>query len=238
MRTDCSEPITITLLYPARSLRPAHPLCARSPLPPGRDEISLIRITGISPRIQLELEPRALGPSLLIFPSRSPAYQGSNTSSRTQYSDDQYNRQYQYQSSSSRPITISNGTGGFYTATTTTAADARSSSSMYSGRSSAAHSPGAMARYSPMHATLSQEFSLPLSPGERSGGVSSQQRRGSKDESDAQAYRNAKMAAANLPPYLRPDYGDGYLRLDTDGVVKSGTLEALVERLTVDPLST
>ena len=49
------------------------------------------------------------------------------------------------------------------------------------------------------------------------------------------ALRNARTAAA-LPPYLQPDYGEGYLRLDSDGQVKSGTLEALVERLTVDPL--
>ncbi|KAG9011301.1 hypothetical protein FRB93_003103 [Tulasnella sp. JGI-2019a] len=60
-------------------------------------------------------------------------------------------------------------------------------------------------------------------------------RRASRDN-DAVAYRNAKSAVAALPPYLQPQYGEGYLRLDSEGVVKSGTLEALVERLTMDPL--
>lgn len=86
---------------------------------------------------------------------------------------------------------------------------------------------------SPQQTPSSAEF------GPRSG-VNDRQRtvdrRPSRDD-DAVAYRNAKSAMAALPPYLKPRYGEGYLRLDSEGVVKSGTLEALVERLTVDPLS-
>lgn len=48
---------------------------------------------------------------------------------------------------------------------------------------------------------------------------------------------NGKVTASPFPPYLKPELGEGYLRLDSDGVVMSGTLEALVERLTVDTLS-
>ncbi|KAG8886578.1 hypothetical protein FRB98_001226 [Tulasnella sp. 332] len=85
---------------------------------------------------------------------------------------------------------------------------------------------------SPQQTPSSGEF------GSRSGVHDRQRtvdRRPSKDD-DAVAYRNAKSAMAALPPYLKPRYGEGYLRLDSDGVVKSGTLEALVERLTIDPL--
>lgn len=57
------------------------------------------------------------------------------------------------------------------------------------------------------------------------------------EDDHTQTYQNAKSALAALPPYLKPDFGEMYLRLDHDGIVKSGTLEALVERLTVDHLS-
>lgn len=52
------------------------------------------------------------------------------------------------------------------------------------------------------------------------------------------AYLNARKAQLNLPRYLQPDFGDAYIRLDHDGTIKSGTLEALVERLAVDQLRT
>lgn len=56
-------------------------------------------------------------------------------------------------------------------------------------------------------------------------------------DDDAQAFHNAKVAQASLPWYLRPTYSADEIKLEYDGSVRAGTLHALVERLTVDPLS-
>lgn len=56
-------------------------------------------------------------------------------------------------------------------------------------------------------------------------------------DDDAQAFHNARIAQANLPWYLQPTYGGDQIKLEYDGSVRAGTLRALVERLTVDPLS-
>ncbi|KAG8900894.1 hypothetical protein FRB99_005683 [Tulasnella sp. 403] len=126
-----------------------------------------------------------------------------------------------------RPQPLSNGTGGYFTdyRTYPTAYGVRpTTGSRSSGRSNAS-------------VPRSQESYLATSPQPGGMGVPgpSGSPRGSRDE-DARAYRNAKIAMAALPAHLQPDYGEGFLRIDPDGVVKSGTLEALVERLTVDPL--
>ncbi|KAG8976546.1 hypothetical protein FRB90_009107, partial [Tulasnella sp. 427] len=136
-----------------------------------------------------------------------------------------------------RPILISNGTGGFYPNHThhTTSS---SISSLQSARGIPfVGSPGqASTRSGRSVGHLSQEFPLPSPPGTRvAGGGGGSSRRTSRED-DSSANRNARAAADALPSYLKPDYGEGYVRLDSDGVVKSGTLEALVERLTVDPL--
>ncbi len=55
-------------------------------------------------------------------------------------------------------------------------------------------------------------------------------------DDDAQAFHNAKQAQANLPWYLQPSYTADEIKLEYDGSVRAGTLSALVERLTVDPL--
>ena len=56
-------------------------------------------------------------------------------------------------------------------------------------------------------------------------------------DDDAQAFHNAKVAQANLPWYLKPRHDNGDIRLEYDGTVIAGTVPALIERLTVDPLS-
>lgn len=56
-------------------------------------------------------------------------------------------------------------------------------------------------------------------------------------DDDAQAFHNAKLAQARLPWYLQPSYSADEIKLEYDGSVRAGTLAALVERLTVDPLS-
>lgn len=56
-------------------------------------------------------------------------------------------------------------------------------------------------------------------------------------DDDAQAFHNAKVAQANLPWFLRPNYRDEDIQMDNDGSVKAGTLPALVEHLLVDTLS-
>ncbi|KAG8969725.1 hypothetical protein FRC03_001070 [Tulasnella sp. 419] len=61
-------------------------------------------------------------------------------------------------------------------------------------------------------------------------------RKNSRADEDSLAFRNAQLAQAALPYYLKPTFRDGYICLEQDGTVKSGTLEALVERLTVDHL--
>jgi son of sevenless-like protein len=57
-------------------------------------------------------------------------------------------------------------------------------------------------------------------------------------EDEAQAFHNAKLAQASLPWYLKPEHIGEEIKLDPDGRVIAGTLEALVERLTIEPLST
>ncbi|KAF8578614.1 ras GEF [Ramaria rubella] len=66
-------------------------------------------------------------------------------------------------------------------------------------------------------------------------------RRGNKvlritGDDDAQAFHNAKTAQAQLPWYLRPEHSGVEIILEHDGSVKAGTLDALVERLTIEPL--
>jgi hypothetical protein len=56
-------------------------------------------------------------------------------------------------------------------------------------------------------------------------------------DDDAQAFHNARLAQASLPWFLRPSYTNDEIKMEYDGSVRAGTLSALVERLTVDPLS-
>ena len=56
-------------------------------------------------------------------------------------------------------------------------------------------------------------------------------------DDDAQAFHNAKMAQAKSPWYLKPRHDNGDIKLQYDGTVIAGTVLALIERLTVDPLS-
>lgn len=56
-------------------------------------------------------------------------------------------------------------------------------------------------------------------------------------DDDAQAFHNAKIAQASLPWYLKPSYSSDDIKMEYDGSVRAGTLSALVERLTADPLS-
>ncbi|KAH8099722.1 ras GEF [Cristinia sonorae] len=53
-------------------------------------------------------------------------------------------------------------------------------------------------------------------------------------DDDAQALYSAKIAHSALPWYLKPDHGDSEIRVEYDGMITSGTLPALVERLTVE----
>lgn len=150
-------------------------------------------------------------------------YQGSGASFRT-HSSGEHAPPSLHSQAYRPPRLVSNGTGGYYPEYP----DHRSHSHSSSMGSMPMRGPGSTSN-APGPSHLSSEYSFPHSE-------SSRVRRSSRDD-DAQAYMNAKMAAAALPAYLKPEYGEGYLRLDSDGVVKSGTLEALVERLTVDPLS-
>ncbi|KAJ7361302.1 ras guanine nucleotide exchange factor domain-containing protein [Mycena albidolilacea] len=50
------------------------------------------------------------------------------------------------------------------------------------------------------------------------------------------AWYDTQIAKANLPPYLLPSYAD-QLKLDAEGLVRTGTLVALVEKLCSDPLT-
>ncbi|KIO22395.1 hypothetical protein M407DRAFT_28115 [Tulasnella calospora MUT 4182] len=156
---------------------------------------------------------------------------GSGTSSRTYSSEDHTPPPRRVESSSPRPILVSNGTGGFYPDYRNHGASS-SISSLQSARGIPfVGSPGQTSARSGRSGHLLQEFPLPSPP----GGRPASNRRSSRDD-DSVAYRNARIAADALPPHLKPEYGEGYIRLDSDGVVKSGTVEALVERLTVDPL--
>jgi len=56
-------------------------------------------------------------------------------------------------------------------------------------------------------------------------------------DDDAQALYSAKVAQSALPWYLKPDHGDNEIRVEYDGTISSGTLPALVERLTVEHFS-
>ena len=56
-------------------------------------------------------------------------------------------------------------------------------------------------------------------------------------DDDAQAFHNAKVAQANFPWYLKPRHDSTDIKLEYDGTVVAGTVSALIERLTVDPLS-
>lgn len=56
-------------------------------------------------------------------------------------------------------------------------------------------------------------------------------------DEDAQRYHNAKVAALRMPWYLKPDYKEEDVKLNADGSVLAGTLEALVECLTIEPIS-
>ncbi|KAJ7150331.1 ras guanine nucleotide exchange factor domain-containing protein [Mycena filopes] len=51
-----------------------------------------------------------------------------------------------------------------------------------------------------------------------------------------EAWYDTQAAKANLPAYLLPSYSD-QLKLDADGLVRTGTLVAMVEKLCSDPLS-
>ncbi|KAJ7116791.1 ras guanine nucleotide exchange factor domain-containing protein [Mycena crocata] len=51
-----------------------------------------------------------------------------------------------------------------------------------------------------------------------------------------EAWLDTQAAKAILPPYLLPSYCD-QLKFDTDGLVRTGTLVALVEKLASDPLT-
>ncbi|TFK56485.1 ras GEF [Heliocybe sulcata] len=55
-------------------------------------------------------------------------------------------------------------------------------------------------------------------------------------DEDAQRYHNMKIAALHMPWYLKPDYKDEEVKLQ-EGTVIAGTLEALVERLTMEPFT-
>lgn len=68
-----------------------------------------------------------------------------------------------------------------------------------------------------------------------SGGGKSDKVRRLLGDDDAQAFHNAKQALASQPWYLKPERDDdgGEVKLEHDGSVKYGSVEALVERLTV-----
>lgn len=70
------------------------------------------------------------------------------------------------------------------------------------------------------------------------GGQSDKVRRLLGDD-DAQAFHNAKQALAKQPWYLKPerDTESGEIKVEHDGSIKYGSVEALVERLTLPFLS-
>ncbi|KAJ6523591.1 ras guanine nucleotide exchange factor domain-containing protein [Mycena capillaripes] len=51
-----------------------------------------------------------------------------------------------------------------------------------------------------------------------------------------EAWYDTQIAKINLPPYLLPSYAD-QLKLDAEGLVRTGSLVALVEKLSSEPLS-
>jgi hypothetical protein len=54
----------------------------------------------------------------------------------------------------------------------------------------------------------------------------------------AAALHQARHSQANLPWYLRPKYAWEELKVDSEGIVMAGTVQALIERLLLDDLST
>jgi hypothetical protein len=54
----------------------------------------------------------------------------------------------------------------------------------------------------------------------------------------AAALHQARLSQANLPWYLRPKYVWEELKLDPEGIVVAGTVQALIERLLLDDHST
>ncbi|GJJ13429.1 hypothetical protein Clacol_007683 [Clathrus columnatus] len=74
----------------------------------------------------------------------------------------------------------------------------------------------------------------PGATGVTAGGKNDKVRRLLGDD-DAQAFHNAKQALATLPWYLKPEHDpdSGEIRLEHDGSIRYGSVEALVERLTV-----
>ena len=56
-------------------------------------------------------------------------------------------------------------------------------------------------------------------------------------DDDAQAFHNSRFAQESLPWYLKPSYSSDDIKMEYDMSVRAGTLSALVERLTADPLS-
>ena len=54
---------------------------------------------------------------------------------------------------------------------------------------------------------------------------------------DALAFHNAKQGFLTQPWYLRPSFSSDQLVTDNDLNVKAGTLNALVEKMVIDPLS-
>ena len=57
-------------------------------------------------------------------------------------------------------------------------------------------------------------------------------------DEQAHALHAARIAEANSPWYLRPIHGPDEIHLAYDGWIIGGTLPAIVERLTLDPIST
>jgi hypothetical protein len=54
----------------------------------------------------------------------------------------------------------------------------------------------------------------------------------------AAALHQARLSQANEPWYLRPKYAWEELKLDSEGTVVAGTVQALIERLLLDDLGT
>lgn len=57
------------------------------------------------------------------------------------------------------------------------------------------------------------------------------------DEEDALNFEKAELGQTHLPWYLRPSYNSATLKVDSKGLVRAGTIDALIEKLTVDPIS-
>ncbi|KAF7970865.1 hypothetical protein HWV62_22678 [Athelia sp. TMB] len=57
------------------------------------------------------------------------------------------------------------------------------------------------------------------------------------DDEDALNFEKAELGQLTRPWYLRPSYTSDTLKVDGKGIVRAGTIGALVEKLTVDPIS-